>query len=113
MMGGHLSGGSRRQARPERIMDHRPSEDLLGSTHTFPGVYRFKAIGTAEEGFEARVLEAVRSEVVSDSEVDYSVRSTPGGRHIAVTLDVTVQSADQVRSIYARIRELQGLLLLL
>jgi putative lipoic acid-binding regulatory protein len=99
-------------------MDHRPSEDLLNSTHTFPGVYQFKAIGKVEGDFQSRVLNAVRSEVVSRSEVDHSVRSTPDGRHVAVTLEavtleVTVQNAEQVRSIYAKIRHVEGLLFLI
>jgi putative lipoic acid-binding regulatory protein len=94
-------------------MDHRPSIDLLESVHQFPGVYQIKAIGKVADQFEARVLEAVTSELVSASELDYSVRTTPGGRHIALTLDITVQSAEQVRMIYARIHALPGLLLLL
>jgi putative lipoic acid-binding regulatory protein len=94
-------------------MDHRPSIDLLESVHQFPGVYQMKAIGTVTDDFEQRVVAAVTSELVSASELDYSVRSTPGGRHVALTLDITVQSAEQVRSIYARLRELPGLLLLL
>jgi len=92
--------------------DHRPSEELLESTHLFPGTYQIKAIGIAENDFEQRVVEAVVSQVVSKSEFDYSVRTTPGGRHVALTLDITVQSAEQVRGIYARIREIQGLTLL-
>ena len=32
------------------------------------------------------------------SDLDHSVRSTPGGRHVAVTLDLTVQTAEQVRA---------------
>ena len=94
-------------------MDHRPSIDLLESNHPFPGVYRFKAIGLVDDGFESRVLDAVRSAVASPSEVDASARTTPGGRHVAVTLDVTVQNAEQVREIYARLRALDGLTLLL
>jgi putative lipoic acid-binding regulatory protein len=94
-------------------MDHAPSLDLLESAHQFPGVYQIKAIGKVEHDFESRVVAAVAAELVSPSELDYSARSTPGGRHVAVTLDVTVQTAEQVRSIYARIRDLQGLLLLL
>jgi uncharacterized protein len=94
-------------------MDHRPALDLLESVHQFPGVYQIKAIGTVAHEFEARVVDVVSSELVSPSELDYSVRTTPGGRHVALTLDITVQTAAQVRRIYARIRELQGLLLLL
>jgi putative lipoic acid-binding regulatory protein len=93
-------------------MDHRPSIELLESTHTFPGVYQMKAIGLAEEDFTDRVVDAVVSELAGPSELDYSVRSTPGGRHVALTLEITVQTAEQVRGIYARIRELKGLTLL-
>ena len=94
-------------------MDHRPSEELLESIHTFPGQYQIKVIGRADQEFETRVVEAIASEVVSISEFDYSVRNTPGGRHVALTFDVTVQSAEHVRNIYAKIREVDGLTMLL
>ncbi len=93
-------------------MDHRPSVDLLESTHQFPGVYRIKAIGVASDDFESRVVEAAVAELAGPSEVDYSVRTTPNGRHVALTLDISVQTAEQVRNVYARIRELEGLTLL-
>jgi putative lipoic acid-binding regulatory protein len=92
--------------------DHRPSVDLLESTHFFPGVYQIKAIGKAEQDFERRVVDAVVSQLAAASDLDYSVRATPGGRHIALTLDITVQTAEQVRSIYAEVREVEGLTLL-
>src|SRR4051812_16631391 len=96
----------------EPDMDHRPSIDLLESTHQFPGVYQIKAIGLATSDFENRVIEAAVTELAGPSELDYSVRTTPNGRHVALTLDLTVQTAEQVRGIYARIRELEGLTLL-
>jgi putative lipoic acid-binding regulatory protein len=96
----------------ERAMDHRPSVDLLESIHYFPGVYKIKAIGQADDDFESRVVEAVYSHIAARSDLDYSVRSTPGGRHLAVTLDISVQTAEQVRAIYAEIREVKGLTLL-
>ena len=94
-------------------MDTRPSLELLDSAHTFPGVYQFKAIGDVAADFEARVLMAVRSEVGADAAIGQTVRSTKGGRHVSLTLDVDVQSAEQVHLIYAKIRELHGLLFLL
>jgi putative lipoic acid-binding regulatory protein len=94
-------------------MDHRPSIDLLESTHAFPGVYRIKAIGASDGGFVERVITAVADEVATPGEIDYSVKETRGGRHVSVTLDVSVQTAEQVRAIYARIREVEGLTLLL
>jgi uncharacterized protein len=94
-------------------MDHRPSVELLESTHLFPGVYKIKAIGQADDDFETRVVEAVYSQLPARSDLDYSVRTTPGGRHVALTLDISVQNAEQVRAIYAEIRALRGLRLLL
>ncbi len=92
--------------------DHRPSEDLLVSNHMFPGVYQIKAIGSAEDDFAGRVVEAAASELASASEIDHMVRSTPNGRHVSLTLDITVQTPDQVRAIYARLREVKGITLL-
>ncbi len=93
-------------------MDHRPSVELLESIHFFPGIYKIKAIGLAHDDFESRVIEAVCSNLAARSDLDYSIRSTPGGRHVAVTLDITVQTAEQVRAIYADIHALKGLTLL-
>jgi len=94
-------------------MDHRPSLDLLESTHSFPGVYQIKAIGSVEEEFEARVVEAVATQLAGRSEIDYSVRLTPQGRHVSITLDITVQNAQQIRDIYALLGELKGIRMLL
>jgi len=94
-------------------MDEPSSDRLLESTHSFPCVFPIKAIGSAAEHFESRVLQVVREELAGPSELDCSVRTTPGGRHVALTLDITVQTADQVRAIYRRIRALDGLKLLL
>lgn len=93
-------------------MDARPSLELLESTHPFPGVYQIKAIGVTDDDFEGRVVEAVVAELATPSELDYSVRITPNGRHVALTLDITVQSADQVRAAYARIHDVKGLMFL-
>lgn len=96
----------------ENRPDHRPSVELLESTHPFPGSYRIKAIGQADDDFEQRVIAAVAMHLAAASDLDYSVRATKGGRHIALTLDVNVQTAEQVRSIYASLHEVRGLTLL-
>ncbi len=93
-------------------MDHRPSIELLESIHPFPGVYQIKAIGRVDHDFETRVVEAVCSTLAARSDLDYTVRTTPGGRHVALTMDITVQNAEQVRAIYAEIRTVTGLTLL-
>ena len=96
----------------ENHPDHRPSVELLESTHLFPGVYQIKAIGRVDDEFEQRVVNVVESHLAATSDLDYSVRTTPGGRHVAVTLDISVQTAEQVRAIYAEIRDIEGLTLL-
>ena len=93
-------------------MDHRPSEDLLESSHPFPGTYQIKAIGTHEDDFVARVVEAAAQELATPSELDHKVRVTPNGKHVSLTLEMNVQSAEQVRAIYARLREVKGITLL-
>lgn len=90
-------------------MDHAPSLELLESNHTFPGVYQIKAIGRSDDEFERRVLEAVAGELGSASDIEHNCRTTPGGRHVSLTLHINAQSADQVRTIYVKIRELEGL----
>src|SRR4051794_1928039 len=96
----------------EPDMDHRPSGELLESTHLFPGTYQIRAIGRSDADFAGRVTAAVLDELAAPSGLDHSIRTTPGGRHVAVTLDLTVQTASQVRAIYASIQALEGLVLL-
>ena len=93
--------------------DHRPSVDLLESTHPFPGTYTIKAIGAAEDDFERRVVAAAAAHLPAASDLEHSVRVTQGGRHVAVTLHLTVQNAEQVRAIYSELQGVRGLTLLL
>ena len=89
------------------------SLDLLESVHTFPGPYQIKVIGAADNGFIDRVLAAVVSQLATPGDVEHTVRSTPGGRHVSVTFELQVQSAQQVRDIYAAIRPVEGVAFLL
>lgn len=95
------------------MSDHRPSTELLESVHAFPGTYQMKVIGASVGDFTERVLAVIREELAAASDIDHSIRETPDGRHVAITLEITVQNAEQVRTIYARIGEVEGLRLLL
>lgn len=94
-------------------MDNRPSLELLEATHQFPGTYRIKAIGSAGGDFVERVVAAASGELAGPEVLTYSVRQSGGGRHAAVTLDMMVQTAEQVRAIYAAIGAVEGLIMLL
>jgi len=90
-----------------------PSIELLESVHHFPGPYIFKAIGRSDNGFVGRVVAAVRDELSQTTDPPFSFRQAVGGRHVAVTLEPTVQTAKQVLDIYRRIRAVVGLVMLL
>jgi uncharacterized protein len=94
-------------------MNELMSVDLLNSTHPFPCVFVFKVIGRVENGFAARVVAAVRDELTHAVDPPFKTRMTRDGRHVAVTLEPTVETAQQVIAVYRRMRSLTGLVMLL
>jgi putative lipoic acid-binding regulatory protein len=94
-------------------MDEPLSVELLNDTHAFPCVFVFKVIGRVENGFAARVVAAVRDELAQAVDPPFKTRMTLNGRHVAVTLEPTVESAEQVLAVYRRMRTLTGLVMLL
>jgi putative lipoic acid-binding regulatory protein len=93
-------------------MDGTSAIELLEANHTFPGPYVFKAIGRQERGFVARVVAAVRDEMAQPVDPPYTVRETAGGRHVSVTLEPVMQTAEQVLAVYRRIQGVAGLVIL-
>ncbi len=87
--------------------------EMLEKSHDFPCPYIFKIVGKADEGFVARIVVAMREELLIDIDPPYSVREAVGGRHLSITFEPVVQSAQQVVTIYARLARLQGVLMLL
>jgi putative lipoic acid-binding regulatory protein len=96
----------------ETAVEQLPVIQLLESTHHFPGPYMFKVIGRSDNGFVARVVAAVRDELSEPADPPFKVRETAGGRHVAITLDPTVQTAQQVLAVYRRIQRMAGLVVL-
>jgi putative lipoic acid-binding regulatory protein len=94
-------------------MDRLPAIELLEATHAFPCPYMFKVIGLTDENFVGRVLHAVRSQLAEDAEPPFSTRKTAGGRHVSVTIEPTLDSADHVLAIYRELSDLDGLVLML
>ncbi|MEI8020446.1 MAG: DUF493 domain-containing protein [Schlesneria sp.] len=90
-----------------------PPRELLDETHSFPCRFMFKAIGLANDDFALRVVTVVRATLVQDFDAPYELRETSGGRHVAVTIEPWVESSQQVIEIYAAIRNLDGLVMLM
>lgn len=94
-------------------MDSLPSQELLDNTHTFPGSFVFKAIGRNDNVFVAEVVAIVRSELSLDIDPPFRLQPSSHGNHVSITLTPEVESSAQVLAIYARIRTLDGLIMLL
>lgn len=104
---------------PLRFLNHRDplnsadSQELLNATHVFPGRYMFKAIGPNHDDFIDAVLRAVRLVLKHDFDPPYSLNASVGGRHVSITVEPCVDTARDVLDVYARLRTVDGLLLLL
>jgi uncharacterized protein len=94
-------------------MTREENRDLLESTHAFPGPYTWKVIGRTDNDFTERVLSEFRELLELEFDPPYSVRSTSAGRHVALTVEPWVDSAEDVLEIYTRLRETEGLVVLL
>ncbi len=87
--------------------------DLLNQTHQFPTRVMIKVIGENRASFVEEVVSLVRVETTIDEEPPYSTREARGGRHIAITLEPQLDDAERVLAIYARLKTLQGVVLLM
>ena len=94
-------------------MSDHPPQELLEKMHTFPGRFVFKAIGTADDDFAMRVVAVVRSTLEQEFDAPYSTRETTGRRHVAVTIEPWVESSQQVIDVFAAIRTVEGLVMLM
>ena len=97
----------------DTVVGEMPAIELLEATHLFPGKFMFKVIGRADQGFAARVVAAVRDELAETIDPPFRLRHTAGGRHVAVTLEPTVQTVHQVLAVYRRIRRIPGLVMMM
>lgn len=86
---------------------------LLEAQHEFPGPFMFKVIGYHREDFLMRVLQVFRVCQQTSEDPPYRTRETASGRHIAVTVEPEVGSANEVLEIYAEIRRIEGVVMVL
>lgn len=87
---------------------------LLERFHSFPGEYMFKVIGFGGAEFAAAVGAAAQSVLGPLGGPGRGLRSRPssGGRYTAVTLEVEVSDAQQVLEVYAALKQVQGVVVL-
>lgn len=89
------------------------SIDLLNNIHQFPCPVMVKAIGQNVNDFPQRVVSLVRITLELDFDPAFTSRETRGGRHVAVTLEPTFDDAEQVLKLYAALRQLDDVTLIM
>lgn len=94
-------------------MSNMPSIELLESTHNFPCHFVFKVIGNPKDQFAERIRQAVDSLMPANHGATFAVRPSSKGRHISVSVDVIVASAETVQRLYEQFLKLDGLEMLL
>jgi putative lipoic acid-binding regulatory protein len=80
--------------------------ERLEEAHEFPGLYTLKVIGEQTDSFVATVLAALQGELQLSDAPEHTLKATPNGRHVSVTVELTVQSAQQVGSVYTRLQSM-------
>lgn len=90
-----------------------PPIELIKDTHTFPGSYTFKVIGAKDPFFASRLASVVKEELKWELAPEYSVRDSESGKHQSVTLELTMQTAEEVHVVYQKLSATPGVLLLL
>ena len=89
------------------------SLNLLNETHDFPAYIMFKVIGKNVDGFSGRVVASIRDTLQMEVDPHFRSRTTAGERHISVTVEPEVQSAEQVLAVYEKLRHIEGVVMLL
>jgi putative lipoic acid-binding regulatory protein len=67
---------------------------------TFPCAFQVKAMGLAEPGFDALVVEIVRRHCDDIREGAVSSKPSKNGKYVSVTVGFQAESMDQLNAIY-------------
>jgi putative lipoic acid-binding regulatory protein len=87
------------------------SLELLNATHDFPCDFTIKVIGSEENDFLRRVVDAVQATPSISGQVPYQTRSTPNGKHVSITLEPRLESAEQVLLVYEQLKSVEGIVM--
>lgn len=86
---------------------------LLNEQHDFPCDFVFKVIGKATDDFVQRVVSCIQDCLPGDTEPPHRTRSTPNGKHISVTLEPVITSAEEVLRVYAELKTIDGVVMVM
>jgi len=93
----------------ERTDSRVPIEELI----EFPTRYTFKAIGHHTREFSDQVFQAARDALGGERKVELRTRLSRQGAYLSVTLTAQIESADELKAVYAVLRKVEGVITLL
>jgi putative lipoic acid-binding regulatory protein len=85
---------------PEMSEPKTSDPDTSEPVFVFPCRFPIKAMGLADPGFEALVVEIVSRHAPRPAEADVSARLSRGGKWVSVTLTIQAESRAQLDAIY-------------
>jgi putative lipoic acid-binding regulatory protein len=93
----------------ERTDGRVPIEELI----EFPARYSFKAIGHHTRDFSDRAYAALKACLADGRKVEFRTRMSRQGTYLSVTLTTQIESADELKTAYAALRKIEGVITLL
>ena len=94
-------------------MNEYESLELLRDTHHFPGPFMFKVIGRDIDGFQARVLRAIRDALNIQTDPPFRTQPSSNGKHVSITLEPHVFEPAEVITVYEFLRKTEGVLIVM
>lgn len=94
-------------------MSGPPPIDLLKANHSFPGPYIFKVIVENRSGLLDEVMELLDQAVQRKLSGNKTQRESSGGKHASLTLELVMMSAEEIHTIYATLKTISGVVLIL
>jgi len=95
------------------MSDRETSLQALNDCHTFPGPFTFRVIGENSASFVARVVQAVVFVLGPRVYPQVNTRQSAKGNHQSVMMVVHLASAEKVLEVYAALKEVAGVRMLL
>lgn len=95
------------------MTDHNSFLSRLEDVHDFPCDFVFKIIGENTTTFVTQVVQASVNAMGSSAQPDVDTRESSGGKHVSVTLTITVTRAREVIEVYELLNAVEGVKFLL
>lgn len=83
--------------------DQDKFRELLNAEYSWPARYTYKFV------VPTAAVESVR-DLFADLEVEFSEKASSGGKYTSVTINASMENADQIISIYEQAASIEGII---